>query len=80
MTGLLEHKLRALLADWPEEQHPFGIITPTDPGQRGAQLSLHFKAVPEKAPESNLTDFTLRVHRQLEDEGIITDYRNPNLI
>ncbi|EER16962.1 kynureninase, putative, partial [Perkinsus marinus ATCC 50983] len=36
--------------------------------------------VPPGAGEESVTEFTLRVHRELESAGIITDYRNPNLI
>ncbi|KAF4692407.1 hypothetical protein FOZ60_013520 [Perkinsus olseni] len=81
LTGLLERELRRLARPSDDEATEiFKIITPEDPCQRGAQLSLRFQAVPPGAAEENVTAFTLRVHRQLEARGVITDYRNPNLI
>ncbi|KAF4698247.1 hypothetical protein FOZ63_001197, partial [Perkinsus olseni] len=81
LTGLLERELRRLARTSDEEATEiFKIITPEDPCQRGAQLSLRFQAVSPGAAEENVTAFTLRVHRQLEARGVITDYRNPNLI
>lgn len=46
----------------------FEIITPSDPAQRGAQLSLFFK---EKGKE---------IHNKMIESGIIVDYREPGVI
>jgi len=46
----------------------FEIITPEQPEQRGAQLSLHF---PEKGKE---------IHQKMIDSGIIADYREPGVV
>ena len=46
----------------------FGIITPTDPGRRGAQLSLFFE---EKGKD---------IHQRMIDAGIIVDYREPGVV
>lgn len=46
----------------------FNILTPSDPEQRGAQLSLYFN---EKGPE---------IHQKMTEAGIITDYREPGVI
>lgn len=62
LTGYLE----ALLArEFPGQ---VSIITPSDPAQRGAQLSLCFKRP------------VRRVHDLLAREGIIADVREPNVI
>ena len=44
------------------------IITPDDPLQRGAQLSLYFK------------DKAMEIHRELTDKGVVVDYREPGVI
>ncbi len=46
----------------------FEIITPKEPGRRGAQLSLYFK---EKGKD---------IHQKMIDSGIIVDYREPGVI
>jgi kynureninase len=46
----------------------FEVITPADPGRRGAQLSLLFKHDGKK------------VFNQLTEAGVITDWREPNVI
>ncbi len=46
----------------------FEIITPADPEQRGAQLSLYFK---EKAKS---------IHQHLINNGVVVDYREPGVI
>lgn len=46
----------------------FEIITPSDPAQRGAQLSLFFK---ERGKE---------IHNKMIESGIIVDYREPGVI
>jgi kynureninase len=62
LTGYLEFLLQQL------SNINFEIITPADPLQRGAQLSLYFK---EKGKE---------IHRELTNKGIIVDYREPGVI
>jgi kynureninase len=46
----------------------FEIITPAEPEQRGAQLSLYFK---ENAKS---------IHQHLIDNGVVVDYREPGVI
>jgi kynureninase len=46
----------------------FEIITPANPAERGAQLSLFFK---EKGKE---------IHQKMIDSGIVVDYRDPGVI
>ncbi|EER11654.1 kynureninase, putative, partial [Perkinsus marinus ATCC 50983] len=73
LTGLLQREVNKLTGKGAEMI--FRIITPFDPRERGAQLSLKFERVPPGAGEESVTEFTLRVHRELESAGIITDYR-----
>jgi kynureninase len=49
-------------------QHYFKVITPNDPDSRGAQVSL---LVPGKGK---------LLHTNLMDKGIITDYREPDVV
>jgi len=62
LTSYLEFLLRSL------RQVPFDILTPSDPLQRGAQLSLYFK---ENAKE---------IHKRLIAKGLVVDYREPGVI
>jgi kynureninase len=62
LTGYLEFLLQQL------KHLSFDIITPADPLQRGAQLSLYFKKNAKA------------IHQQLTDSGIIVDYREPGVI
>lgn len=62
LTGYLEFLLRGL------SRPDFEIITPADPRQRGAQLSLFFK---ERGKE---------VHQKLTDNNVVVDYREPGVI
>jgi len=68
LTGYLEHLLRT---SFPSSctPHPFKIITPVDPQQRGAQLSLLFRE-----------GLMLPVYEVLHDEGIVVDERKPDVI
>jgi kynureninase len=64
LTGYLEHILQPLV-----DQGHFSILTPRDPLERGAQLSLFFdKAMMEE------------VFRRLGLRGVICDDRKPNVI
>jgi len=62
LTAYLSYLLKQL------DRISFEIITPEDPEQRGAQLSLFFK---EKAKE---------IHNKLIDNGVIVDFREPGVI
>ncbi|KAK9478361.1 pyridoxal phosphate-dependent transferase [Lipomyces japonicus] len=64
LTGYLES---LLLAQFPDK--PFRIITPADPAQRGAQLSLLFKP-----------GLMVKVHKDLEKHAITVDDRKPDVI
>lgn len=61
LTAYLEHLIR-------QSPLPCEIITPEDPAQRGAQLSLFF-------PENGKA-----IHAQMMEVGIICDYREPGVI
>ncbi|RPE14308.1 kynureninase [Chitinophaga lutea] len=61
LTGYLEYLLQQLPL-------PCEIITPADPQQRGAQLSLFF-------PENGKA-----IHTKMMEQGIICDYREPGVI
>jgi len=62
LTAYLEFLLKQL------KHFDFEIITPSDPQQRGAQLSLYFK------------EFGKEIHQKMADNGIIVDYREPGVI
>ncbi|KAI1828195.1 kynureninase 1 [Xylaria intraflava] len=66
LTGFLEKCLSSMPDDAKEL---FRIITPSDPNQRGAQLSLLLS--------DNLLDATMH---GLQEHGIIVDERKPNVI
>lgn len=63
LTAYLEYLLQQPLFSGKLE-----ILTPVDPQQRGAQLSVYFK---HQAP---------KLQEQLKDAGFITDYRSPGVI
>ena len=62
LTGYLEFLLHQLT------NIRFEIITPSDPAQRGAQLSLFF---PDRARE---------LHQSIIEQGIVVDYREPGVV
>jgi kynureninase len=62
ITAYLEYLLQQL------KTLDFEIITPADPLQRGAQLSLYFK---ERSKD---------IHQKMIESGIIVDYREPGVI
>lgn len=62
LTAYLEFLLKQL------RHLDFEIITPSDPQQRGAQLSLYFK------------EFGKEVHQKMIDNCVIVDYREPGVI
>ncbi len=65
LTGYLEYLLHAECGDH------IAIITPTDPAQRGCQLSLTIRSDQYLGKE---------VHQRLESAGIACDWREPNVI
>ncbi|KAG2412401.1 hypothetical protein HFD88_009958 [Aspergillus terreus] len=69
LTGYLEHLLLTYPLDAPPEEKPFTIITPSNPAERGAQLSLRLGP--------GLLDKVLEV---LEEQGVIIDERKPDVI
>lgn len=58
--------LEALLAGIPDS--PLRILTPTDRDARGCQLSIQFPG------------HGRALHQSLRDEGLVTDYREPDVI
>lgn len=70
LTGYLEHLLlKYPLDDTSENKRPYTIITPSDPSQRGAQLSILL--------QPGLLDKVLEI---LEEEGVVIDERKPNVV
>jgi kynureninase len=69
LTGYLEHLLHSTFPQSKLHPQPFKIITPGDPQQRGAQLSLLFRE-----------GLMLPVLEKLEEEGIVVDERKPDVI
>lgn len=68
-TGYLEHLLLKSPADFSTGKRPFSIITPSNPAERGAQLSLLL--------EPGLLDSVLET---LEEHGVVVDERKPDVI
>ncbi|KAI9183275.1 Kynureninase (L-kynurenine hydrolase) [Blastocladiella emersonii ATCC 22665] len=69
LTAYLHHRLTADVIPHPAA-HGLRIITPADPNQRGAQLSLLFAGIQSVAP----------LMRELEKRGVVVDEREPNVI
>lgn len=69
LTGYLEHLLLKYPLDAPSADKPFTLITPSNPAERGAQLSLRL------AP--GLLD---RVLHHLEENGVVVDERKPDVV
>jgi kynureninase len=69
LTGYLERLLHQQQAQSKAGDGTFQIITPADPAQRGAQLSLKL--------EEGLLD---PVMAALEDRGVVVDERQPDVI
>jgi kynureninase len=65
LTAFLDAALRERLAQAIE------IVTPASPDARGCQLSLRVRAG---------RDTGLRVHRELAAQGILTDWREPDIL
>lgn len=68
LTGYLEHLLLTYPLELPKEQL-FTIITPSNPEERGAQLSVRLRP--------RLLDSVLG---SLEENGVIIDERKPDVI
>jgi kynureninase len=69
LTGYLEHLLLKYPLDAPPEDKPFTLITPSNPAERGAQLSLRL--------QPGLLDHVLH---HLEDNGVVIDERKPDVV
>jgi kynureninase len=69
ITGYLEHLLLACPPNGSPEDNPFTLITPSNPAERGAQLSLRLKP--------GLLD---KVLHHLEENGVVIDERKPDVI
>ncbi|KAJ5333955.1 uncharacterized protein N7506_007738 [Penicillium brevicompactum] len=69
ITGYLEHLLTKYPLDAPAESKPFTLITPSNPAERGAQLSIRL--------QPGLLD---RVLHNLEEHGVVIDERKPDVI
>lgn len=69
ITGYLEHLLMKYPLDAPPEDKPFTLITPSNPAERGAQLSLRL--------EPGLLD---KVLHHLEENSVVIDERKPDVV
>jgi kynureninase len=69
LTGYLEHLLLKHPLDASPEDKPFTIITPSNPEERGAQLSLLL--------QPGLLDKVLEI---LQSNGVVVDERKPDVI
>lgn len=69
ITGYLEHLLLNYPLDALAEDKPFTLITPSNPAERGAQLSLRL--------QPGLLDHVLHY---LEENGVVIDERKPDVI
>ena len=69
LTGYLEHLLTRYPLNTASSDKSYTIITPSNPDERGAQLSIQL--------EPGLLD---SVMSELEDEGVIIDERKPDVI
>ncbi|KAJ5542317.1 hypothetical protein N7535_004737 [Penicillium sp. DV-2018c] len=69
LTGYLEHLLVNYPLDATPEEKPFTLITPSNPAERGAQLSIRLKP--------GLLDHVLY---NLKCKGVVIDERKPDVI
>lgn len=71
LTGYLEDRLRMPSKENTKDENrkPYTIITPSNPGERGAQLSLRLKP--------GLLECVMK---SLEDAGVVVDERKPDVI
>lgn len=68
LTGYLAWLIEQLNADSIGDHPPFTILTPSDPSQRGCQLSI----VVRGGSKAML--------RRLHEEGVVCDFREPNVL
>ncbi|KAA8579662.1 hypothetical protein FQN60_006755, partial [Etheostoma spectabile] len=70
LTGYLEYLIQHYYSEDPAQPHKahVHIVTPSDPQQRGCQLSLSF-SVP-----------ILKIFQELEKRGVACDMREPNVL
>ena len=69
ITGYLEYLLLTSPLGGTDEEKPFALITPSNPDERGAQLSLRLKP--------GLLD---KVLHHLEENSVVIDERKPDVI
>ncbi|KAF7716193.1 Kynureninase 1 [Penicillium ucsense] len=69
LTGYLEHLLLTYPLDSSPESKPFIMITPSNPAERGAQLSLRLRP-----------GLLEKVLPYLEEHGVVIDERKPDVI
>ncbi|KAI9846766.1 MAG: Kynureninase (L-kynurenine hydrolase) [Sclerophora amabilis] len=69
LTGYLEHLLLRRLQDAEPAPKPYSIITPSDPDERGAQLSIRL-----------YPGFLETMMKELEVQGVVVDARRPDVI
>ncbi|KAJ5747547.1 uncharacterized protein N7511_009243 [Penicillium nucicola] len=69
ITGYLEHLLLKYPLDASPDDKPFTLITPSNPAERGAQLSLRLRP--------GLLDLVLH---GLEENGVVIDERKPDVV
>ncbi|MGK2926289.1 MAG: kynureninase [Lysobacterales bacterium] len=69
LTGWLAEQIEAEMGDLLE------ILSPADPARRGCQLSLRIRSGP-----GHDKDAGLRLHAHLERRGVITDWREPDIL
>ena len=67
-SKLLSGFLEFLLTDIDPQENHFTILTPSNPEERGCQFSLYFKTNAK------------RIFKKLTENGIVVDYREPNVI
>jgi kynureninase len=69
LTGYLEHLLLKYPLDASAQDKPFTLITPSNPAERGAQLSIRL--------QPGLLDHVLH---SLEENGVVIDERKPDVV
>ena len=69
LTKYLESLLLQFPIDAPPEDKPFTILTPKNPDERGAQLSVRL--------EPGLLDVILK---ELDSNGVVVDERKPDVV
>ena len=69
LTGYLEQLLLDSQSAGSKKEFPYHIISPSDPAQRGAQLSIHL-----------MPGLLEKVLRELEQSNIVVDERKPDVV